>query len=301
VKNALIISAAVTAILAGCASAPKRNDQLEQARTQVQALSQDPLATQAASRELTAARGQLRQAESALEERKPAEQVTHLAYLATRNAESGLARIEEARAKEQVAQGEAERNRVLLQARTQEAEQAKAQAAAAQATAQAQSEVADAARQEAMAARADAESIAQQLAALQAEETKRGMVMTLSDVLFDTGAATLKPGADLALNRLADFMRQNDGMRIIIEGHTDSRGDESYNQDLSQRRGRAVADALASRGVGQDRVEVVGRGEAYPVANNETSAGRQENRRVEIIFSDQGGRFARGAEEGNLR
>jgi outer membrane protein OmpA-like peptidoglycan-associated protein len=301
VKNALIISAAVTAILAGCASAPKRNDQLEQARTQVQALSQDPLATQAASRELTAARGQLQQAESALEERKPAEQVTHLAYLATRNAESGLARIEEARAKEQVAQGEAERNRVLLQARTQEAEQAKAQAAAAQATAQAQSEVADAARQEAMAARADAESIAQQLAALQAEETKRGMVMTLSDVLFDTGAATLKPGADLALNRLADFMRQNDGMRIIIEGHTDSRGDESYNQDLSQRRGRAVADALASRGVGQDRVEVVGRGEAYPVANNETSAGRQENRRVEIIFSDQGGRFARGAEEGNLR
>jgi outer membrane protein OmpA-like peptidoglycan-associated protein len=301
VKNTLIIPMAVAAILAGCASAPERNDQLDQARAQVQSLSQDPLATQAASRELTEARERLQQAESALEERKPAAQVTHFAYLAARNAESGLARVEEARAKERVAQGEAERNRVLLQARTQEAEQAKAQATVAEATAQAQSEAADAAREEAMAARADAEAISQQLAALQAQETKRGMVMTLSDVLFDTGAARLKPGADLALNRLADFMKENDGMRIIIEGHTDSRGDESYNQELSRRRGLAVADALSSRGVAQGRVEVVGRGEAYPVANNDTSAGRQENRRVEIIFSDQGGRFAQGVEEGSLR
>ena len=143
--------------------------------------------------------------------------------------------------------------------------------------------------------------MAQQLAALQAEQTKRGMVMTLSDVLFDTGAATLKPGADLALNRLGEFMRQNPEMKVIVEGHTDSRGSDSFNQELSQRRGRSVSDALANRGITGDRVEVIGRGEAYPVASNDTSEGRQQNRRVEVIFSDTKGQFAAGANDASVR
>jgi outer membrane protein OmpA-like peptidoglycan-associated protein len=328
-KNILIIPIVAAAFLAACASAPQRNDQLEQARAQVQTLSQDPLATQAASRELEAARSELGQAEAAFEKREPVDRVNHLAYLATRHAEIGQARIAEARAREQIAQGEAERNRVLLEARTREAERATQQAQSAQATAQMQTQAAEAARQEALlartqaetsrtdaetarteaemartdaaTARANAETMAQQLAALQAEETKRGMVMTLSDVLFDTGAATLKPGADLALNRLADFLKQNEETRIIIEGHTDSRGADSYNEDLSQRRGRAVSDGLMARGVTSERIEVIGRGEAYPVANNETAEGRQQNRRVEIIFSDEAGRFAQSAREGSMR
>ena len=289
-------------------SAPKRNDQLEQARAQVQTLSQDPAAAQAASRELEAARGELSQAEAAFEKHARVEDVNHLAYLAARHAEIGQARIAEARAREQVAQGEAERNRVLLDARTREAERATQQAKAAQSEAQMQTQAAQSAQQEALAARteadsarADAASMAQQLADLQAEETKRGMVMTLSDVLFDTGAATLKPGAGLALDRLAAFLKGNPNTRIIIEGHTDSRGSDAYNEELSRRRGQAVDNALAGRGVTGDRIEVVGRGEAYPVASNDTNEGRQQNRRVEIIFSDASGRFAQGANEGSLR
>lgn len=284
-KHQLAITLAVASILAACASAPKKNDQLDQARAEVQTLSQDPLASQVASRELTSARGELQQAEDALQKSRPPEEVSHLAYLATRHAQAGEARIEEARARERVAQGEAERNRVLLNARTREAEAAKA-------SAQSNAMAAEAARQDALAARADAETTAQQLAALQAEQTKRGMVMTLSDVLFDTGKATLKPGADLALNRLGDFMKQNPDMRLIVEGHTDSRGSDEYNQELSRSRAQAVSDALASRGVSSGRVQVVGRGEGYPVASNDTNAGRQQNRRVEIIFSDTNGQFA---------
>lgn len=307
-KKILFVPLVGVAFLAACATTPKTNARLDQARAQVQTLSQDPLASQAASRELETARVELQQAEAALEKRQPVGQVDHFAYLASRHAEIGQARIAEARAREQIAQGEAERNRVLLQARTRQAEHATQQAYAAQSAAEARTQEAEAAKQDALAARAEAEtananaeSMAQQLAALQAEQTKRGMVVTLSDVLFDTGASTLKPGADLALNRLADFLQQNAETRIIIEGHTDSRGSDSYNEDLSRRRGQAVSEALASRGVTGDRVQVVGRGEAYPVASNDSAEGRQQNRRVEIIFSDEAGRFARGANDASMR
>jgi outer membrane protein OmpA-like peptidoglycan-associated protein len=160
-----------------------------------------------------------------------------------------------------------ERNRVLLEARTREAERATQEARAAQTEAQMQAQQASTAREEALAARTEAESarasaetMAQQLAELQAEQTKRGMVMTLSDVLFDTGGATLKPGADLALNRLADFLQQNPDTHIIVEGHTDSIGSDSYNANLCRCLGQAVLYALASRGVVACRRRVVVRG-----------------------------------------
>jgi len=114
----------------------------------------------------------------------------------------------------------------------------------------------------------------------------------LSDVLFDTGQATLKPGADRALDRLAQFLKDSSGTDVLIEGHTDSVGTDDYNLALSQRRAQAVADALSSRGVATDRVQTKGLGKAYPVASNDTQAGRQQNRRVEIVFSDESGRFA---------
>jgi outer membrane protein OmpA-like peptidoglycan-associated protein len=113
-------------------------------------------------------------------------------------------------------------------------------------------------------------------------------------VLFDTGAATLKPGAGAVLDRVAGFLNENEGTKVMIEGHTDSRGSEQYNQELSQRRALAVADGLAFRGIDRGRVEAVGRGEALPVASNDSPAGQQRNRRVDLVFSDASGRFASG-------
>jgi outer membrane protein OmpA-like peptidoglycan-associated protein len=290
-----IIAGLATTLLAACVSVPQRSDQIEQARAAVDTLSQSPLAQQAAGRDLEAARRSLQQAEVAQQQSQPPAVVDHLAYLALRHAEAGEARVSEAQARQDVARGQEERNRILLEARTREAQNAQAQAQSAQAQAQSAQAQAEIAKNEAQAAQAQLASAQQQLADLQAKKTDRGMVVTLGDVLFDTGRATLKPGADLVLGRLATYLSANPHTKIMIEGHTDSRGSDEYNEALSERRAQAVADALAARGIPADNLRPRGRGKAYPVASNDTPEGRQQNRRVEIIFSDGEGQFAQGS------
>jgi outer membrane protein OmpA-like peptidoglycan-associated protein len=268
----------VVALLAACATTPDTLPELDRARTRVEALSTNPLAQQAASRDLTASRGALAQAEQAWQDREDRDTVVHLAYLAEQRAELGLARIDEAESRARIEKAETERDKVLLESR-----EAKARAA---------EQAAQASRSDALQARAELESLQQQYAALAAKKTDRGMVMTLGDVLFDTDQATLKPGAAETINRLADFLARNETTRIRIEGHTDSTGDDAYNSELSRRRAQAVADALLANAVPSTRVEVTGRGEGYPVATNDTPAGRQQNRRVEIVFSDPEGQLS---------
>ncbi len=258
-RNFLIIGSVALA-LASCATTPPNSERLDRAHTEVNSLAQDPLTQQVAAQDLEAARERLQQADAALQDKRPAEEVDHLAYLAERHAQAGEARIEAARAHQQVARAEEERNRVLLEARAREADNAKAQLAATQA----------------------------QLADLKAKQTDRGLVVTLGDVLFDTGRATLKPGADLTLDRLATVMKNNPQSKVLIQGFTDSRGSEEYNDALSQRRADAVASALTRRGVPADSVRAEGRGKEFPVATNDTPEGRQQNRRVEIVFNGAG-------------
>ena len=279
-RNELVIAGAITAVLAACAAAPQRSEQVEQARAAIQTLSQDPLAQQAASADLEAARKALQSAEMAMQQKQPPPVVDQYAYLATRHAEAGEARVSEAHARQEVARAEEDRTRIVMETRNREAMNAHAQAENAQmqaATAQQQLATAQ-----------------QQLADLKAKQTDRGMIVTLGDVLFDTGQATLKPGADLQINRLATYLSNNPRTRVLIEGHTDSRGSDAYNEGLSERRARAVATALETRGIAADQIQTAGRGKAFPVATNDTPAGRQQNRRVEIVFSDASGRFAEG-------
>jgi outer membrane protein OmpA-like peptidoglycan-associated protein len=263
--------------LAACATTPERMQEIEQARARVESLAQNPGTSGSANKDLTAARAALSQAEQAHEAGEDREIVAHLAYLANRRAELGLVRIEEAEARARIAKAEGERNRVRLEAREREARAAQ--------------EEAQLSRQAAVQARAELESMQREFAALQARQTARGMVLTLGDVLFDTDQATLKPGAAVTIDRLADFLGRNEEMRIRVEGHTDSTGSDAYNAGLSQQRAQAVADALATKNVSSSRVEVYGRGEGFPVASNASSAGRQQNRRVEILFSNQAGTF----------
>jgi outer membrane protein OmpA-like peptidoglycan-associated protein len=286
--NRTIVSAALVAFVAGCATTPMHSDQLDEARAEVEKVSADPLAQQAASTDVEQARNDLQRAETALQQHAPQQDVDHLAYLALRHAQAGEARIAEAHARQQVAQAQDERNRIQLQAREREVQSARSSAATAQNEAAAAQNQAAAAQDELARAR-------QEMADLQAKQTERGMVMTLNDVLFDTGQATLKPGADRALDRLAQYLKDSSGTHVIIEGHTDSVGSDDYNLALSQRRAQAVADALTGRGVSTDRLQIKGLGKSYPVASNDTQAGRQQNRRVEIVFSDTSGRFAQSS------
>jgi outer membrane protein OmpA-like peptidoglycan-associated protein len=276
-KN-LIGIAVATALIAGCATTPPHDDRLDQAQVEVQTLAQDPLAQEAAGHDLDEARARLADAQTALQQHQPLPVVDHLAYLAQRHAEAGEARVQAMHSRQYLAHAQDERNRILLAARSREAQNAEGQA--------------QNALNQADAAKAQLAQTQQQLADLQAKQTDRGVVVTLGDVLFDTGQATLKPGADLALDRLATYMTAHPQTKIVVEGHTDSVGSDEYNDALSQRRADAVAHALIARGVLADDVRAIGRGKAYPVATNDTSAGRQQNRRVEIVFSDNDGRFA---------
>ncbi|MBU4035104.1 MAG: OmpA family protein, partial [Proteobacteria bacterium] len=114
--------------------------------------------------------------------------------------------------------------------------------------------------------------------ALQAKQTDRGIVLTLGDVLFATNKANLQPGAMRTVDQLVEFLKKHTERMVAIEGHTDNRGSDTYNLGLSQRRADAVRDALVARGIDQARIQTVGKGEVYPVASNDTSAGRQQNR-----------------------
>jgi outer membrane protein OmpA-like peptidoglycan-associated protein len=121
---------------------------------------------------------------------------------------------------------------------------------------------------------------------LKAKQTDRGLVLTLGDVLFDTGRATLNPGASMKLDRLAAFLNEHPDRHVQIEGFTDSVGTDAYNQDLSERRADAVKAALTMRGIDPSRVGTEGYGKAYPVASNSDSGGRQLNRRVEVVIGN---------------
>jgi outer membrane protein OmpA-like peptidoglycan-associated protein len=145
------------------------------------------------------------------------------------------------------------------------------------------------ARERARELAAKAERLSQQINELKAQETERGLVVTLGDLLFDTGEAQLNEGGVHAADQLAEFLLEYPKRNVLIEGFTDSVGAEAYNQNLSERRARAVQEQLVADGIDPDRIRTIGYGEQFPVASNETSSGRQQNRRVEVIISEPQG------------
>ena len=148
------------------------------------------------------------------------------------------------------------------------------------------------ARQQAQDAEARTRMLEAQLADMEAKKTARGMVITLGDVLFDTNQAQLKSGGIRNLQKLAEFVRQYPQRKMMIEGFTDSTGSDVRNQELSEQRANSVRSALLDMGVSNERIMTRGYGPAYPVASNDNAAGRQLNRRVEIIVSDENGNIA---------
>ncbi len=123
--------------------------------------------------------------------------------------------------------------------------------------------------------------------------TERGQLLTLTDVLFDSGQAELRPEADGIIAKAASYIENNNSRIAIIEGHTDRTGTAAYNVALSEARAESVREALIAKGVAAHRLETKGYGETRPVATNVTADGRQQNRRVEILFTsaDASGTF----------
>jgi outer membrane protein OmpA-like peptidoglycan-associated protein len=240
--------------LAGCASTPKDNATLSQARAGYAVAQADPAVAKYAPVELKAANDAIEAAGKALKERENQAKVQNLSYIAMQKVAITQETARLKVAEDQIKAASANRDKVLLLARTAEADRLRDE--------------------------------------LNAKQTDRGMTITLGDVLFDTGKAQLKSGSERSLHKLTQFLRENPKRSVSVEGFTDSVGGDEYNQQLSERRANAVRESLIAQGVEPDRVVASGYGKAFPVAGNEAAAGRQLNRRVEIIVSEDNKKIA---------
>lgn len=293
------IALAAAALLGACASNPTAPASLVSARAAVKAAETDPVVLSAAPLELKKASDSLRNAEQINAKGESLAEIDSASLVASRHAETAVAAANAKRNEEQIKAAELDRERARADQRAMEARAAKADALNAKADAQnarLDAEVAkletsvakaqaDDAQARAQAAQLAAASAQQQLQSLQARQTERGLLVTLGDVLFEFGRAEIKPGAQDALNKLAQYLASQPDKHVLIEGYTDSVGSDAANLALSQRRADAVAQALSRMGIASNRVIANGLGEANPVADNRTDTNRALNRRVEVYIS----------------
>ncbi len=210
----------------------------------------------------------------------------HLVLIADQKVDIAAARAQSRLYEDQRRALSEESETARLEARTREADSARADATAARADATAAQDEAELARQRTASARAEMDELKRQVEELNARETDRGLVVTLGDLLFETGRADLKGGATSNLDKLAVFLNEYPDRTVLIEGHTDNVGGDDMNIDLSNRRAYSVRSFLAERGISANRLSSTGLGESSPIASNDTATGRQQNRRVEIIISN---------------
>ena len=262
VVRTLIAAAVASVLLAGCAAAPAAPEGASEARAKLTQLQSDPNLASRAPAAIKEADAAVRTAEQPEADRSLG---YHRVYIADRKVEIATAQAQTRYLEDQRAGITADRAAAQLESRTREVDVAR------EATADAREENAE---------------LQRQIDALQARPTDRGLVLTLGDVLFESGRAELKPGAASNLGQLVAFLAKYPSRTVAIEGHTDSVGGDDYNLGLSQRRADSVRSHLVSRGVDAARITSMGAGESSPVAGNDTATGRQQNRRVEVIISN---------------
>jgi len=234
----------------------------------------------------TVARGAVQSAEDArvlaIRTREQREQEAQRQAMQQQTAAAQAQADQEAQQRQQ-----AEQDRQKAEQAKAEADQARQQAEQAQATAEAQQQAAEA---QAHQAEQDKEQTRQRLMqqlnqVLETRETARGLIVNMPDVLFDTGKYTLKPGARERLAKVAGILQAYPGLTVQVEGYTDSTGTPEFNQQLSEQRASSVRDYLVQQGVSTNSITSQGFGETQPVASNSTAAGRQLNRRVDMVVT----------------
>lgn len=247
-------------LLVACAAPPTKPEGADAARNKLMQLQSN---AELASRAPVA----IKEAEAAVvaaeQPQKDIEKGLHLVWVADRKVDIAAARAESRLLEDQRKGLSEQRETARLDSRTREA---------------------DRAISDANSARADTADLQRQLDELNAKETERGLVITLGDVLFDSGRSELKLGAASNLDKLAAFLNQYPDRSVAIEGHTDSVGSHDSNLGLSQRRADSVKSYLVGQGVPTSRATTLGKGEDFPVAGNDSASGRQQNRRVEVII-----------------
>jgi outer membrane protein OmpA-like peptidoglycan-associated protein len=274
----------VTALLlVACATAPVAPAGAADARAKLTQLQSNPDLSGRAPAAIKDAELAVRAAE---EPQADPELGKYRVYMADRKVDIAIARARTALAEDQRAALSAQRDKARLEARTQEADVSKSQVASARSEAESARMSAAAAAQQSADAQRQAADLQRQIDELHAKPTDRGLVLTLGDVLFESGKADLKVGATANLNRLVAFLNSYPDRSVMIEGHTDSIGGEDYNMGLSQRRADSVKSYLLAQGIAAPRLSSAGKGKSAPIADNSSASGRQQNRRVEVIISN---------------
>lgn len=258
-RFSLVLVGAVCLSVTACSSAPKKIDMLEKARADYSEASADATVVKNAPEQLDQAQEALNEAVSRWERKQDQWKVEHYAYVAKQRVETARLMSERKEADNQIGDLADQRNQLNLRLREAELAEVRMEAAA----------------------------LKRQMAAMQAQQTDRGIVLTLGDVLFDVNKSTLAPGAARNIAKIASFMRKDPALQALIEGHTDSMGEADYNYELALKRSFAVRDALVKAGVESSRISTQSFGENMPVASNDSAAGRQSNRRVEVIFPNK--------------
>ncbi len=321
----ILAAAAVVVLLTTCASSPKKDLALEQVKAQLQELQADqdlvgyaPLALGEATRALRQAEStgsnktlrihliymadrRIQIARAAAQHKQMEEEFDRLEdersamLVRSSKLEVKRARLEAAQARMMSAARAEDANRAREEAQqaysreeesARSAQQAREEAKAAKALAVSSATAAKLSRREADLATEQADSLRRQLESLQLRQTESGVVVTLGDVLFETGQSGLREEAQSSLVEVVDLLQSQPDHKIRIEGHTDSTGDAIANLKLSAQRANKVMESLVALGVDSARVTAGGMGEDFPIASNETEDGRSQNRRVDVILLD---------------
>jgi OmpA-OmpF porin, OOP family len=286
-----ILFALMAFLSAGCATQKPVNPALERAKAAYQLVENNPGIQKNAAVALYEAKRSLEKAQ--LAQRK--EDIDREAYRAERQVQIAVALTEQKMAEKQISDLTKEKERLLLERSIKEAAQKAKELEKARLEAERMKKEADEKAFDAEKAKLDAEKAKEELAKLQkdlaelqAKQTDRGLVLTLRDVLFETGKAQLLPGAMRTIEKVSEFLLRNPQRNVLIEGHTDSVGGDDYNQKLSEQRAGSVRSALIDYEVPPGRITAKGYGKRFPVASNDTPSGRQQNRRVEIVILNEG-------------
>lgn len=298
------VAMVVLALVSACSTSMKRPVGADQARAALTELQATP---ELASRATTAIKDAELAVQAAEVPQRDKQLAQHLVLIADRKVELARTLAQTALLEDQRQRLAEQRDTVRLAARTREADRAHAQTDAArdaadrarEATAQARSETliarTEAERQQSLAeasaaateqAQQQADRMRREVAELNAKQTERGLVVTLGDVLFASGQSTINTNSAGNLDKVAGFLTRYRDRTVTVEGHTDSTGSEAANQLLSSQRAEAVQRYLVEHGVNIARITATGRGESAPVADNASAAGRQQNRRVELIIAN---------------
>jgi outer membrane protein OmpA-like peptidoglycan-associated protein len=252
-----------SAALGGCASQPKSEQELQQAGNDFQKVKEDANVLRFAPKDVIRAGESLARADRLSSYWGSGADVVHYAYLSQRYSAIAREHTEQGLNADRGTKLELERQRLQLALR--------------------ESKLASVQQQ--------GKWLEQQIASLTTTQTDRGLVMTLGDMLFDTGEAELENSANRTVLKIVQFLQLNPRRVVRIEGYTDNTGGEQENLKLSRDRAQSVADVLMDLGIDEKRIQVEGYGDQYPVDVNATERGRAQNRRVEIVFSDEKGQL----------